>query len=139
MTAVAKNPEVIYTELEDGAVLLNMENGFYYSLDLVGVEVWRRIEPANGAPEIGTALTAMFDVSAERASAAVARFVNALLEERLVLAAEHAAAVTTGEAWAGSRTSVKTRPFSDPVLLKHDEPLNQVSLHPFDPQLPLAE
>ncbi|HJU65715.1 MAG TPA: PqqD family protein, partial [Gemmatimonadaceae bacterium] len=74
MTAVAKNPEVIYTELEDGAVLLNMENGFYYSLDVVGVEVWRLIEPGNGAADIGTALTTMFDVSAERASAAVARF-----------------------------------------------------------------
>jgi hypothetical protein len=138
MTAVAKNPEVIYTELEDGAVLLNMESGFYYSLDVVGVEVWRLIEPANGAAEIGTALTTMFDVSAERATAAVARFVSALLEERLVLPAEHASAVAS-EAWGGPRTSAKTRPFSDPVLLKHDEPLNQVSLHPFDPQLPLAE
>jgi hypothetical protein len=139
MTAVARNPEVIYTELEDGAVLLNMENGFYYSLDVVGVEVWRLIEPANGPAEIGSALTTMFDVSAERASAAVARFVSALVDERLALPAEHAAVVATSETWAGSRTPVKTRPFSDPVLIKHDEPLNQVSLHPFDPQLPLAE
>ncbi len=39
----------------------------------------------------------------------------------------------------GSQTHVKKKRFVEPELIKHDEPLHDVVVNPFDPQLPLAE
>ncbi|MGH9196724.1 MAG: hypothetical protein ACRD1T_13395 [Acidimicrobiia bacterium] len=36
-------------------------------------------------------------------------------------------------------SSAKKKQFIEPELLKHDEPLHEVVMNPFDPQLPLAE
>lgn len=38
-----------------------------------------------------------------------------------------------------SDKSPRKKPFAEPELIKHDEPLHDVVLNPFDPQLPLAE
>ncbi|MBI4526602.1 MAG: hypothetical protein HY695_22610 [Deltaproteobacteria bacterium] len=35
--------------------------------------------------------------------------------------------------------STRKKPFVEPELIKHDEPLHDVVINPFDPQLPLAE
>jgi hypothetical protein len=40
----------------------------------------------------------------------------------------------------GSRAlSAEKKPFIAPELIKHDEPLHEVVMNPFDPQVPLAE
>ena len=139
MDPLAKHPEVVYTELENGAVLLHMESGFYYSLDRVGLEIWRLIGAAAGVDEIGRALAARFDVDENQAAAAAARFIDTLARERLLAPAESPSgatreALSQPEVLPGDR-----QPFTEPVLAKHDEPLHQISAHPFDPQLPLAE
>jgi hypothetical protein len=139
MTTLARNPEVIYTELEDGAVLLNMENGYYYSLDAVGAELWRLVGSAASPDEIGRRLTHRFDVTEERASVAAARFVDNLRQEHLVVSGDGGATSVPNIVSDAPSQATKKQPFRDPVLIKHDEPLSQISLHPFDPQLPLAE
>jgi hypothetical protein len=138
MATVARNPEVIYTELEDGAVLLNMENGYYYSLDAVGAELWRLVGAAS-PDEIGRELAQRFDVTEERASVAAARFVDELRREQLVVSGDDDPEAAADIADGRPTRATEKRPFRDPVLVKHDEPLHQISLHPFDPQLPLAE
>lgn len=129
------NDEVVFTELEDGAVLLNMETRTYYSLNESGAAVWSLI-PAHSGPETLTeALQAEFDVDGERAAAAVGEFVAQLRSERLLV--EHAEALPL----AAERTAAtaQRRKWGEPQLIKHDEPLHEVPLTPFDPQLPLAE
>lgn len=159
MTWMAPNPEVIHTELEDGAVLLNMETGYYYSLDVVGRDIWRLLEEGGSAEAVGAALTERYDVDATRATRTASEFLEKLAEEGLVLPAEADGRTGAGGSAEGSRAASvaatgapgATEPagraeggdgrpaFREPELLKHDEPLSQMSTHPFDPQLPLAE
>jgi Coenzyme PQQ synthesis protein D (PqqD) len=140
MAWVARNPEVVTTELEDGAVLLNMETRLYYSLNQAGLEIWGLLEAATGPDDLAKLLTRAFALEEERARAAASRFVGELERERLVLASDRAGeeAPTNAGGSAGGE-GVTRRPFAEPELVRHDEPLHELSASPFDPQLPLAE
>jgi hypothetical protein len=138
MTWLMKHPEVVYSEMEDGAVLLNLESRFYYSLDAAGLEVWKAVDEAAGPADLVRALLTRFDATEDVADARVRQFVAALQAERLVLPAE---ASEAGSQRAKPATVADGRrpPLTGPSLVKHAEPLHEMSPHPFDPQLPLAE
>jgi hypothetical protein len=140
MAWLARSPDVVSTELEDGAVLLNMETRLYYSLNQEGLEIWSLLGSATGPDELARLLTHAFDVDEERAGACVSAFLPELERERLVIASDQAPAEATSEGGAPAGARGPTgRPFLEPELVKHDEPLHEVSASPFDPQLPLAE
>jgi hypothetical protein len=136
------NPEVVCTELEEGAVLLNMETRLYYSLNQSGLEIFRLLAASADESELVRHVADRFDVDEQGALAAVTGFLAQLGGERLVLADEGG---TAGSPFAGATAAAETeteagrRPFTQPELIKHDEPLHEVSTSPFDPQLPLAE
>jgi hypothetical protein len=135
MSGIEHNPEVVATELEEGAVLLNMATSFYYSLNEPGAEIWRGVGAAEEPAALAERLSARFEVEAARAVEAAASFVAELEREGLVVEGD-------GAPTSASRPSAPAdgrQPFSDPELVKHDEPLHEVSMSPFDPQLPLAE
>ena len=140
MAWVTRNPEVVTTELEDGAVLLNLETRLYYSLNDGGLEIWRLLESATGPDELARLLTHAFAVEEEPAKAAASRFVGKLERERLVVASDRGGDEAASDPGAAGRDEgAATRPFVEPELVRHDEPLHEVSASPFDPQLPLAE
>jgi hypothetical protein len=136
MPWLARNPEVVATEMEDGAVLLNLESRLYYSLNAVGLEIWRRIESADDADALARSLGGRFEVEGVQARASVSRFIEELQREGLVVA-------DGGEARPAAPTPAEPGTakgeFAEPELVKHDEPLHEISATPFDPQLPLAE
>jgi hypothetical protein len=133
MAWLAKNPEVVVTELEDGAVLLNMETRRYYSLNDSGLEIWRRIGAAASEQELAANLSGLFEAEESRVQAAVAGFVPELERERLVVSA------TESEPASAWPQTDGTKALAEPELVLHDEPLHEVPSSPFDPQLPLAE
>jgi hypothetical protein len=128
------NPEAVCTELEEGAVLLNMETGLYYGLDPVGLEVFHLAQGAEDADALGQELEARFEVEGERARGTAAAFVEQLEQKGLLVSGDGAVETAAPTAPDGPR-----RPFSEPELVQHDEPLHNVAISPFDPQLPLAE
>jgi hypothetical protein len=138
MRDLERNPEVVTTELEEGAVLLNIETGFYYSLNEPGAEIWRSVDAAEGAQELTDLLRQRFDVDPDGAAAAVSGF-TAELEREGLLARSNGASSRPARAAAADAARGNRRPFAEPELIKHDEPLHEVSISPFDPQLPLAE
>jgi coenzyme PQQ synthesis protein D (PqqD) len=138
---VARNPEVVCTVLEDGAVLLNMETRRYYSLNQSGLEVWQALGAGADESALAGALQARFDVDADRALEAVSSFVGELERERLVTpeAEDGQSSTEPGAVAAASAAGQGRRPFVRPELFAHEEPLHELSTSPFDPQLPLAE
>lgn len=133
---LARNPEAQCTELDDGAVLLNMETRLYYSLNQVGLELWNAIDRADGPEQVAKRLAGAFQIDEDAALAAVSGFLPELERERLVVAAAEPAIAGTPEA---EIPDGQRRDFEAPQLIKHDEPLHEVAPSPFDPQLPLAE
>lgn len=135
MTSLSKSPDVVTTELEEGAVLLNLATRSYFSLNDGALAVWNLIEPGRTIEEITSALSGSF-VGEDDSRSIVETFVGSLEAEQLVVRGEHPGEVSLDDA---AIRGVPERMLAPPELLKHDEPLHEVPLHPFDPQLPLAE
>ncbi len=141
MEALSKHPEVVCTELEDGAVLLNLETRFYYSLDRVGLDIWNLIDSVDNGQELADRLMQGYEAAGEDAQELVAAFLERLQSESLIVASEgevHESSSSHSPLPAGQPEG-RRMPLTAPILSKHDEPLHEVPLHPFDPQLPLAE
>ena len=85
---VPNTGDVAAQVLDGEAVMINLSNGFYYSMGNVGAFIWELIESGNGLDTIVTALTLHYDVSAERAQADLEKLVAQMLEENLVLVSD---------------------------------------------------
>jgi hypothetical protein len=136
VSAIVQNPEVVVTELEDGAVLLNMESRLYYSLNNSALEIWHLLELPAEAGDVAQRLATRVEVDETQATRTVSAFLDELEKERLVIAADGSEA---GGATHASPASGEREAFTQPELIRHDEPLHEVQVSPFDPQLPLAE
>ncbi len=141
ISSLARNPDVVCTELQDGAVLLNMESHLYYSLNDTGLEIWNLLDGSRSPAEIAEGLTRSFHIEHAAAQEVASRFIAQLERERLAVASSGSqpAASETSAAPPSAKEGDRGQKFADPQLIKHDEPLHEVPSSPFDPQLPLAE
>jgi hypothetical protein len=141
MPHLARHPEVVYTDLEDGAVLLHGETKFFYSLNEVGAAIWRWLDSIDTDGALVEQLLAEYDVREDAAKSSIAELVGELERYQLVVcdpgSPDSSGGSATGPHRRGGGGVRKT--FSRPQLLKHAEPLHAVVMNPFDPQLPLAE
>ncbi len=80
-----KNPSVVCTELDDGAVLLDLDTKYYYNLNETGLRIWQIMEESQNLAEIAEKLSIEYAVEAERAKAGVARLMKDLEKERLIM------------------------------------------------------
>lgn len=82
------NPQVLFTELEDGTgVLLHLDTKFYYTLNATGVVVWKAI--AEGVGERGAIaerIASGFRVEKDVAERDVAGILDEMLADGLLLA-----------------------------------------------------
>ncbi len=83
------NPQVLFTELEDGTgVLLHLDTKFYYTLNATGVVVWKGLaEAAPSLAAIAAKIAATFRVEPEAAAKDVEALLAELLADGLVLEA----------------------------------------------------
>ncbi|MDA2916240.1 PqqD family protein [Nitrospinae bacterium AH_259_B05_G02_I21] len=140
MVQMMKHDEVVYTDLEEGAVLLHLETRFYYSLNEVGQAVWRLLDSAENLEDMLEKLAEEYEVDGQSAKDSVSRFLQELEREKLALPHREAEGERPHQGSASAPApSQQKRPFVEPELIKHDEPLHEVVMNPFDPQLPLAE
>ncbi len=87
------NEEEVAGKVMDGeAIIINLSNGIYYSMDKVGGLIWELIDGRYSLEEMVTALCARYDVSAEKAKSDVERLLGELVQENLVLVTEDGAA-----------------------------------------------
>ena len=135
-----QHEEVVYTNLEDGAVLLHLETRFYYSLNEAGQVIWRLLDSAESLEDLLQKLVAEYEVGTQQATESVSKFLQELEREQLTIPYQKAMDEQPHEGSIKAPTpSQQKKPFFEPELIKHDEPLHEVVMNPFDPQLPLAE
>ena len=80
-----KNPSVVCTELEDGAVLLNLDTKYYYSLNETGLRIWQIMDECRSSLEVAERLANEYEVSVERARESVERLIGELEKEGLII------------------------------------------------------
>jgi hypothetical protein len=75
----------IASKVMDGeAIIINLSNGVYYSLDKVGGFIWEQITATRSVAETVAAVSAHYDVSHERARGDVERLIAELLREDVI-------------------------------------------------------
>lgn len=86
-TLVAKDSnQVIDRAVDDGALLINLHNGDYFSLNGPGARVWEHINGSRTVGDLVELVLAEYDADAEEVVADVLKLVNELASEGLVVA-----------------------------------------------------
>lgn len=73
------------TAREDGGVLLDLEQGKYFSLNGVGAEIWRKLQAGAALSDIEDHLQATYAAPPERIRQDLVRFVRRLQEMGVVV------------------------------------------------------
>jgi Coenzyme PQQ synthesis protein D (PqqD) len=75
----------VAAKVMDGeAIIINLANGIYYSMDKVGGLIWEMIEAKHSLDEMITTIVVRYDVSREQVQADIERLADELLRENLV-------------------------------------------------------
>ena len=130
------NKEEVAAKVIDGeAVLINLSNGVYYSMDEVGALVWELVEHNYSLEEMVSTICARYDVTPEQAQGDVERLAAELLEENLLAVADDSAEcdpigndATTAATYAAPQLNVY-RDMGD--LLALDPPTPGLELTPW--------
>lgn len=85
MAWLNKHQDVVYTDLGEGAVLVHLGTKYYYSLNEVGLAIWKLLESTAGIDDLVQKLVSDYDVSEDHAKRSVSRFIEELKREHLVL------------------------------------------------------
>jgi hypothetical protein len=93
-----REEEVASKVIDGEAIIINLANGVYYSMDKVGALVWDRLQVGHTLDDVITAVTGSYDVAREQAESNVLDLVEELVQENLVVSTENGAAAPTGRA-----------------------------------------
>jgi hypothetical protein len=80
-----KNPSVVCTELDDGAVLLDLDTKYYYNLNETGLRIWQIMEESQDLTEIADKLSNEYEVDIEKAKSSVLKLVGDLEKDGLIM------------------------------------------------------
>jgi Coenzyme PQQ synthesis protein D (PqqD) len=91
----SREEEVAAKVIDGEAILINLGNGIYYSMDKVGGLIWEMVEQRHTLKEVVDAVVERYQVAREQAEADVLRLSEELLQENLVTMVENG--ITPGE------------------------------------------
>lgn len=80
--------EVAAKVLDGEAIMINLSNGMYYSMDKAGGLIWEMIAEGHTLAEVTQAIASHYEVSPEQASADVQRIARELIQENLVIVSD---------------------------------------------------
>jgi hypothetical protein len=117
--------------MDGEAVIINLANGMYYSMDQAGGVIWEMIEAGCRLDQVAAAVAARYEVSLVQAQGDVLRLAGDLLEQELV--AITAAAPNSDRP---SAPPVASRiPYEPPTLHVYSDMEELLALDPPTPSL----
>jgi hypothetical protein len=101
---LSRSEAIISTELDDGVVMMDVEEGRYYELDPVGARVWALTESRPRAGGVYKVLASEYEVPPERCRDEVRGFLDRLLRLGVLLTLPGDEAKETGKDGARERS-----------------------------------
>lgn len=126
-TGIALAPTLVATVVEDGAVLLDLDSKYFYSLNATGWAIVQLFETSGADVHRIVAQCRRWGALDETE---IHAFLASLSEARIVESAPDTGAAAE-PAFSG--------PWQTPTLTRHGEPLQSIVNSAFDPSIPLAE
>ena len=81
---VARSEAIVFTELDDTVLMMDVEEGRYYELEPVGARIWALIESRPRIAEVCEALVADYEVAPDVCGDEVREFLNELRRREVV-------------------------------------------------------
>jgi Coenzyme PQQ synthesis protein D (PqqD) len=83
-TTLSRNGDILHAPVgSEEAVMMNVTAGRYYGLNAVGLRIWELLETPKTIAEICAQICEEFDVDAQTCEAAVLKFVQDLIDNRI--------------------------------------------------------
>ncbi len=121
-----RNEEEVAAKVMDGeAIIINLANGSYYSMEKTGGAIWAMIEEGCSLEEMVAQLTRRYAVSRTQAQADVERLAAELLQEALVTLSDDA---TTSQ--PRQDLTVGPLPYEPPILNVYRDMADLLALDP---------
>jgi len=92
-----RDEEVASKVIDGEAIIINLANGVYYSMDKVGALIWDLLQAGCTLEEMILAVTDQYDVSREDAESNVRELVQELVQENLVISTENGIPLPTAD------------------------------------------
>lgn len=86
-TLLKPTDQAVLSRIGDETVILHLDSGVYFGLDAVGTVIWDMVQTGASRSDLKTALMAKYDVDPTILEADIARFIDQLLENGLLVAA----------------------------------------------------
>ena len=126
-TSLHLNDEEVAAKVLDGeAIMINLSNGNYYSMDKVGGFLWELVEEKRTLGYMVAALQSRYDVSAEQAQADVEQLAAELVRENLVKLSGDGAPLRENQLEA----SQQKLPYEPPTLNAYRDMADLLALDP---------
>ena len=122
-----KRPDIVHETIEGETVIVNLENGVYYSLRYSGVDVWNLIETGANYDEIIEMIIQHFEGNPDVIKKSVKDLLRILQKEGLVEVSTKKRSVTDSPQ---SIDHTEKKPFTSPVLEKYSDLQNLLLLDP---------
>lgn len=119
-------PNIIHEAFEDEVIVLNMNNGYYFSLSKVSADIWKQIGAGATIPAITQAIKRRYHGDELEIESAVSQFVTQLAQENLVAAGEGEEGIQVADEAAPK----EFKPFQAPSLQKFSDMQEMLLLDP---------
>ena len=126
------NEQEVAAKVIDGeAIIINLANGIYYSMDKVGALIWEMLAGGHSLAEVTTAVLARYDVTREQTEADMQKLAAELMQENLLVVSQDAPAFLNGS----TIESPEKLPYEAPQLNIYRDMGDLLALDPPTPGL----
>jgi len=82
---IQRNDDIVQAEIDGEIVMMSIENGEYYGLDIIASRIWEIIETPLKIIAICEQLLTEYDVTEETCQTDVIEFLNNMAENKIVI------------------------------------------------------
>lgn len=123
------SPTVVEETIEGEVVVVNLDNGNYYSLENTSSEVWQLVKQGARPGQICKFIASRYSEKDELVEEPLAKFLSELQQEGLIVADDSAATIQSTELVLEVLSTTPTA-FSAPVLEKYSDMQELLLLDP---------
>jgi hypothetical protein len=132
----AKETDVAGKIIEGEAILINLANGMYYSMDKVGAHLWSILATGSSIDRLAGIVAAHYDVPEAEVKLDVRSLVHELHAEGLIVTDEAGTAGAPAPDGAVAPAGAAGFAYETPRLVKYDDMADMFALDPPLPELP---
>ncbi|MFN8671394.1 MAG: lasso peptide biosynthesis PqqD family chaperone [Candidatus Sericytochromatia bacterium] len=81
---IIKNDSLVASELDDGLVMMSLENNSYYGLNSIGKRIWELLDEKQTYNELIEKLTQEYDISKEECEKDILELLESLEKEEII-------------------------------------------------------